>query len=78
MPLPKGAEKFFELALGRIRKNGIIHFYDFAEVDKHEKILKNVERECKKHNKKLKVLRIVKCGQFSPRVSRICVDIKIL
>lgn len=78
MPLPKGAEKYLDLALSKIKKNGIVHFYDFAEENKYENIVKNIEKECKKQNKKYKILNIVKCGQFSPRVYRICVDFKII
>lgn len=78
MPLPKGAEKYLDLALSKIKKNGTIHFYDFSEENKYENIVKNIEKECKKQNKKYKILNIVKCGQFSPRVYRICVDFKII
>ena len=77
MPLPKGAEKFLGLALNKIKKNGIIHFYDFSEENKYEKIIKNIEKECKKQGKKYKIINIVKCGQFSPGVNRVCVDFRV-
>ena len=35
-------------------------------------------KDFKKQSKKIKILRTVKCGQFSPRVDRICVDFKVL
>jgi len=78
MPLPKGAEGYLDLALKSIKKKGIIHFYDFQEEknipkDSREKI----EKACKKQKKKFKILKIVKCGQYSPRKYRICVDFKI-
>jgi len=76
MPLPKGAEKFLDLVLKKISKNGIIHFYDFSEEDKYEEIIKKIKHGCKKSKKNCKILRIIKCGQFSPKVNRICVDIK--
>ncbi len=78
MPLPKGGERYLDLALDKIKKNGLIHFYDFAEDDKYEDIKKNIEKECKNQDKKYKILNIVKCGQFSPRVYRICVDFRVL
>ena len=77
MPLPKGAENFLKLALGKIKKNGIIHFYCFAEENKYEPIIKTINKECKKSKKQCKILKIIKCGQFSPRVYRICVDFKV-
>jgi len=74
MPLPKGAEAFLNLALNKIKRNGIIHFYGFAEENKYDNITKIIKQECKKKKKQCKILNIVKCGQFSPRVNRICVD----
>jgi len=77
MPLPKGAENFLNLALNKIKKNGIIHFYSFSEENNYDKIIKIIKNECKKQKKKCKILKIVKCGQFSPRIFRMCIDIKI-
>ncbi|MAH33080.1 SAM-dependent methyltransferase [archaeon] len=77
MPLPKGAENFLDLALIRIKKQGIIHFYTFSEEDKYDNITDMIKDECKKKKKKCRILRTVKCGQFSPRVFRICVDFKV-
>jgi tRNA (guanine37-N1)-methyltransferase len=78
MPLPKGAEKFLDLALNKIKKKGVIHFYNFSKEDEYEDIIKKINQECKKRKKQCKILDIVKCGQFSPRVFRICVDIKVI
>ena len=74
MPLPKGAEKFLDLALNKIKKNGVINFYSFSKEDEYDKITATIHNECKKQNKKCQILNIVKCGQFSPRVFRVCVD----
>jgi tRNA (guanine37-N1)-methyltransferase len=78
MPLPKGAGKFLDLALNKIKNKGIVHFYDFSKEDGYEKVFKNLNNECNKKNKRCKILDVVKCGQFSPGVYRICVDVKIL
>ena len=78
MPLPKGAENFLNLALKKIKNNGKIHFYSFSEENNYDNIIKIINNECKKQNKKYKILKIVKCGQFSPRVLRICVDFKVI
>jgi hypothetical protein len=74
MPLPKGAEHFLNLALSKIKNNGIIHFYSFAREDDYGNIINLINNECKKIKKQCKILNIVKCGQFSPRVYRICID----
>jgi tRNA (guanine37-N1)-methyltransferase len=77
MPLPKGAESFLDLALSKIKKNGIIHFYCFAEENKHKNMTATIDEECKKFKKQCKILKITKCGQFSPRVYRICIDFRV-
>lgn len=77
MPLPKNAENYLDLALNKIRKNGFIHFYSFSEETQYKKITNTIKKECKKQKKKCKILKISKCGQFSPRVFRICVDFKV-
>lgn len=77
MPLPKGAESFLKLALSKLKKNGIINFYCFAEENKYEGIIKTINNECKKSKKQCKILKITKCGQFSPRVYRLCIDFMV-
>lgn len=77
MPLPKGAENYLDLALRKIKRNGIIHFYTFSEENKHDGIINLIKKECGKQKKNRKILKIVKCGQFSPRVNRVCVDFRV-
>src|SRR3989344_1053170 len=78
MPLPTNAKSYLRLALNKINKNGIIHFYDFQKENEFDKSAEEIQKICKKQKKKIKISKIVKCGQFSPRVFRICVDFKIL
>src|SRR3989338_2120310 len=77
MPLPKGAENFLGLALNKIKKNGIIHFYSFAEENSYVNIKKIINNECERKKKKCRILDIVKCGQFSPGVFRVCIDFRV-
>ena len=78
MPLPKGGEDFLDVALNSVKKNGIIHFYDFLHEDEFDKAKEKVKNACKMAGKKCRILRLIKCGQQSPRVYRICVDCKII
>ncbi|MFC1690940.1 TIM barrel protein [Nanoarchaeota archaeon] len=78
MPLPKSAEDFLDTALLAAKKGTIIHFYDFLAEDEFNLAKEKVKKACKRNNVKYKILDLVKCGQFSPRVFRICVDFKIL
>jgi tRNA (guanine37-N1)-methyltransferase len=77
MPLPKGAENYLDLALKFIKKNGIVHFYDFLHEDEFSKAYGKIENACKKAKKKYKVLNTVKCGQYAPGFYRVCVDFQI-
>ncbi|MBM3200765.1 methyltransferase domain-containing protein [Candidatus Woesearchaeota archaeon] len=74
MPLPKSAEDFLDIALKAVKKNGVIHFYDFLFEEDFDQAVDKI----KKHCKKCEILGIVKCGQYSPRKFRICVDFKVL
>ncbi|MBI4159239.1 class I SAM-dependent methyltransferase family protein [Candidatus Woesearchaeota archaeon] len=71
MPLPKDAETFLDLALKHLNKKGIIHFYDFS---KEEEFPKSSINKIKEHCKKFKIINTVKCGQYAPRVYRVCID----
>jgi len=77
MPLPKGSEKFLNLAINTIKKDGKIHFYSFSEENKYDSLIEIIKKECKKQGKKCKILEIIKCGKFSPRIFRVCLDIKV-
>jgi tRNA (guanine37-N1)-methyltransferase len=77
MPLPKGAGSFLDLALSKVKKKGIIHFYDFLDESKFDSAKEKIDKACKKANKKFKILNFVKCGQFSPYTYRVCVDFRV-
>ena len=77
MPLPKEAENFLNLAVNKLKKNGVIHLYCFAGENKYDNIIKIINNECKKSKKQCKILNIVKCGQFSPRAYRIGIDFRV-
>ncbi|MBI2659320.1 class I SAM-dependent methyltransferase family protein [Candidatus Woesearchaeota archaeon] len=74
MPLPKGGENFLDLALRCIKKNGIVHFYDFLHEDEFHKAGEKVKSACLKSKRKFRILKTIKCGQYSPRFYRVCVD----
>lgn len=74
MPLPKGAATYLDIALKKIKKNGIIHFYYFEEEKKFNKIIKKIEKYSQSAKKSFRILNIRKCGQYAPRVFRGCVD----
>lgn len=78
MPLPKTGEQFMDLALLKAKKGAIIHLYSFLDETEIDPYAKKVREICKKLGYSVKVLRKVRCGQFSPGTFRICLDIKVL
>jgi len=72
MPLPKDAYSFLPLALKKIKHNGIIHLYDFANKNEIEQISYSRIKGLP-----VKIIKTVKCGQYSPHVFRICFDLKL-
>jgi len=78
MPLPRGGENFLDSALSAARKGTVLHFYDFLHEDDFGQAHCKIKAACKKAGVKCRILRTVKCGQYSPRTYRICVDFKLL
>ena len=78
MPLPKGAGAYLDLALRRVRSGGTIHFYDFLPEEEIPDAAKNkLTNAAGKLKKKIRILKVVKCGQLAPRAYRVCVDFKV-
>jgi len=78
MPLPHTADEFLDTAFEVSKKGTIIHLYDFLNEDEIPSVaFEKIERNCKKYNKKYKILNVVKCGQFSPKKFRVCTDFKL-
>jgi len=78
MPLPKHAEDFLEDALMLSKKGTDIHFYNFLHEKEFDNAKKTIKKACIKAKKKCKILNLIKCGQQSPGVYRICIDFKVM
>lgn len=74
MPWPQRADEFLSIALKRIKKGGIVHFYDFQPEGAFGNAKQIVLAACKKAKKKCDILRVVECGQVGVRMYRVCVD----
>ncbi|MEM4282252.1 MAG: class I SAM-dependent methyltransferase family protein [Candidatus Woesearchaeota archaeon] len=77
MPLPKTGKGFLNLALLVAKKGATIHYYTFAHENELSAVAGDVEKVCASLKKRCKILQIVRAGQHSPRVWRICVDFKV-
>ncbi len=73
MPLPKSAEEFLDIALKVSKAGTIVHFYDFLHEAEFDKAIKKIKKHCPKAKK----INVIKCGQYSPRKFRICVDFEV-
>lgn len=79
MPLPKSAGDFLDTALSVSKKGTVIHFYDFLKEEEIPKIaVEKIEAACKRNRVGCKILHYVKCGQYTQRGFRICVDFEVI
>jgi tRNA (guanine37-N1)-methyltransferase len=77
MPLPKTGEEFLDVALSVANKGTIIHLYAFLAEEEVAAHKKRINKICTSLKQKVKILEVVKCGQFAPNVFRMCFDIKV-
>ena len=74
MNLPHSSFKFFPVA---IAKGKMIHYYEIMEREKIEEKIKLLEKEALKKGKALEIINVRKIGNYSPSMSKICIDILI-
>lgn len=77
MPLPKTGEDFLGLALESIKSGGMINLYAFVAEEDIPAEKKKIRRLGAASQCQVSVVRSVLCGKFSPRISRVCFDLKI-
>ena len=75
MPFPRTAEHYLDLALAACRPGGWLHFYDFQAADAFSESVEKVVRACGR--RELTDTHIEVCGHCSPRIFRICVDVRL-
>lgn len=78
MSRPNLEDSFLDVAFKIVKTGTIIHYYGFYLEEEKDKIKILIEKESKKANKKVKILRIVKAGDIGARKFRYRADFKIL
>jgi len=77
MPLPKGANKFLEIAIPLLKDMGILHFYHWSREEdlflEAEGILKEFGE---KFNKKIRILEKKKVLPYGPRTWKVVLDVQ--
>jgi len=76
MPLPKDAGNFLDVALPALKKEGVIHYYTFTGTT--DEAAQEAKDACEKLGYKIEILASVECGTYSPGISRMCVDFRVL
>ena len=78
MCLPKENYLFLDVALKAVKSGGFLHFYCFEKEGEFSLASDKVLKAAEQYNIACEVQRVVKAGQHSPRVFRVCVDSKIM
>ena len=78
MPLPETSSEYLEEAIKCLKKNGICHFYCFAEEDKIKENKKTVLVAAKKLKRKIKFLEVTKVLPYGPRIWKTRIDFIVM
>ncbi len=78
MPRPQLKDTFLHEAFTLSKKGTRIFYYDFCKEDEIEDVINKIKSEAKKHNKRIKILKIKKAGEIAPYRYRVRVDFKLL
>lgn len=76
MARPQLKDTFLKDSLKVVKKGGIINYYGFGKDQKL--VLKEIERDCKKAKKQIKIINVKKAGDIAPYKFRWRVDLRIL
>jgi len=77
MPLPKSAEDFLDLAISKLKKKGILHFYDFLNEKEFDLAEEKISLAVLRKKKKVLSYFLVRCGDYGPGKYRVCADVQI-
>ena len=71
-------DSFLDVALPKIKKKGVIHYYGFYKEDELDKMRELIKSEAKRAKKKIKVLKIKKAGDIGMHKYRYRADLRVL
>ena len=75
--LPKSAFDFLDVILKAAAKGTIVHFYVIMHENDVKTKLEKIKKAGKKFNKKIKILKKIKAGNYGPYIWRWCVDFQV-
>ncbi|MEM4257324.1 MAG: class I SAM-dependent methyltransferase family protein [Candidatus Diapherotrites archaeon] len=75
MPLPKGGENFLEDAINFLKKEGMIHYYQFSDSKSpFEDPHKQIENACKDKNATFEIIFEKKVRDYAPSIVQVVID----
>jgi len=77
MPLPTNGEKFLDDAIGVLKPEGYLHFYDLQQQYQFQQTVDKISAACAAAKRQLVHAEVTRCGHCAPRTYRICVDARI-
>ncbi|MCX6777610.1 MAG: class I SAM-dependent methyltransferase family protein [Candidatus Micrarchaeota archaeon] len=77
MPLPKGAEKFLDVAMLGAKRGAVVHLYTFAKNDDLEEVKKAISEAGKNAGRKTKILLTRRVRPFAPHVDQFVIDFQV-
>ncbi len=78
MPLPKSAGLFLEDAFKAAKRGTVFHLYGFAAEEDLDAVAREVLKGADALRRRVSILKTVKCGPYSPRTFRVCVDFRLV
>ena len=77
-PLPKGAHLFLDVTVPMVKSGGVLHFYHWApDNDPYSDAFKLVEDAASEYGRKCEFMGGVRVAKYSPRVSKVRIDVSI-
>ena len=77
-PLPKGAHLFLDVTIPMVKSGGVLHFYHWApDDDPYSDAFKLVEDAASEYGRKCEFTGGVRVAKYSPRVSKVRIDVSI-
>jgi tRNA (guanine37-N1)-methyltransferase len=77
-PLPKGAHLFLDVIVPMVKPGGVLHFYHWApDDDRYSEAFKLVEEASLGFGRKAEFLGGVRVAKYSPRFSKVRIDVRI-
>jgi len=74
---PQQSAGLLEVALGALKPRGVLHYYTFAEAGTFDAAVDALKDAVRRNGRKAAAVSVIRCGQQSPRVWRVCLDVKL-